>query len=180
MSKRTLKSVLIISLAFNLAVAAVVVHGLALRERACAPPAAPAAAARIPLAEHGRQLSRCLGLSGQSAARFEEVMSASNAEAKAVKREIESARGDLFRLLEQRGVEEQQLMAEVERISVLQGRLEKLLVKRLIDSRSVLRPEEDARLMNMIRCSLRTECLPAERCPHQNGFKDGSGDGSGN
>jgi hypothetical protein len=58
-------------------------------------------------------------------------------------------------------------MKEVEAIAGLQGELEKLLVKRLLDSRSVLEPDEDERLMYLIRCSMRPGCVGKENCPYR-------------
>jgi Spy/CpxP family protein refolding chaperone len=170
MSKRTLKAILVVSLAFNLAVIATVAVGYAIRE---ADTAGQAAGGKIPIDDHGKRLSKCIGLSGKQAKCFEDVMSGTSEEARGIKSELEKERDDLFHLLQDKEPDEKAIMAEVETIAALQGRLEKLLVQRLLDSRAVLSPEEDERLLYLIRCSMRPGCVGKANCPYQNG-KEGS------
>jgi len=171
MSKRTLKAILVISLAFNLAVVATVAVGYAIREADSAGQAADDV--KIPIDDHGKRLSKCIGLSGKKAKCFEDVMTGTSEEAGLIKAELEKERDDLFHLLQEKEPDEQAIMAKVEKISVHQGRLEKLLVKRLLDSREVLEPEEDEKLLYMIRCSMKPGCVGIANCPYQNG-KEGS------
>ncbi|MDD3643704.1 MAG: periplasmic heavy metal sensor, partial [Candidatus Krumholzibacteria bacterium] len=127
--------------------------------------------------DHGRHLSRCIGLSAKSAKCFEDAMAASSDEAKKVKAELDRHRERLFHLMQADRPDEERIMREVDSIAGLQGDLEKLLVKRLLDSRSVLDPDEDERLMYLIRCSMRPGCVGKEKCPYQNPEeqrKDGS------
>ena len=100
-------------------------------------------------------------------------MSGTSEEARGIKAELAKERDDLFHLLQDKEPDEQAIMAEVETIAALQGRLEKLLVQRLLDSRAVLSPEEDERLLYLIRCSMRPGCVGKANCPYQNG-KEGS------
>lgn len=167
MSRRTLKAILVVSLAFNLAVVATVAVGYAIRETDSAGQAADGA--KIPIDDHGKRLSKCIGLSGKQAKCFEDVMGSSSEEAGVIKTELEKERDDLFHLLQAREPDETAIMAKVEEISVHQGRLEKLLVQRLLDSRAVLSPEEDEKLLYLIRCSMRPGCIGKENCPYQNG-----------
>ncbi len=167
MNKRSLKAVLVVSLAFNLAVVATVAVGLAVRDSGT-----PVSGGEIPIDDHGKHLSKCIGLSGEKAKCFEDVMAGTSEEAGEIKAELEKERDDFFHLLQEIEPDERAIMAGVESISVLQGRLEKLLVKRLVDSRAVLEPEEDARLLYLIRCSMRPGCVGEENCPYQKEKED--------
>ncbi len=171
MNKRTLKAILVVSLAFNLAVVATVSVGLAVRDSGT--PGQSIGDGEIPIDDHGKHLSQCLGLSGEKAKCFEDVMAEASDKAGKIKAELERERDDLFHLLQEIEPDEQAIMAKVDSISVLQGDLEKLLVKRLVDSRAVLEPEEDARLLYLIRCSMRPGCVGEENCPYQKA-KEGS------
>ena len=171
MSKRTLKALLVVSLAFNLAVVATVAVGYAIREADSADQTADGA--KIPIDDHGKRLSKCIGLSGKQAKCFEDVMGGSSVEAGIIKAELEKERDDLFHLLQDKEPDEKAIMMKVESVSVHQGRLEKLLVQRLLDSRAVLSPEEDEKLLYLIRCSMRPGCVGKANCPYQNG-KEGS------
>ena len=161
MSKRTLKAILVVSLAFNLAVVATVAVGYAVRDSSQSD-----ARGNVPIDDHGKQLSQCLGLSGEQAKCFEDVMTETSREAGEIKAELERERDDLFHLLQEKEPDEKAIMAKVGSISVLQGQLEKLLVKRLLDSREVLEPEEDEKLLYLIRCSMRPGCIGKENCPY--------------
>ena len=171
MSKRTLKALLVVSLAFNLAVVATVAVGYAIREADSADQTADGA--KIPIDDHGKRLSKCIGLSGKQAKCFEDVMGGSSVEAGIIKAELEKERDDLFHLLQDKEPDEKAIMMKVESVSVHQGRLEKLLVQRLLASRAVLSPEEDEKLLYLIRCSMRPGCVGKANCPYQNG-KEGS------
>jgi Spy/CpxP family protein refolding chaperone len=170
MSKRALKAFLVVSLAFNLAVVATVAVGYAVRESALSDLKADR---KIPIDDHGKYLSKCIGLSDKQAKCFEEVMAGTSEEAAAIRAQLEEERDDLFHLLQAKEPDENSIMMEVDSISVLQGQLEKLLVKRLLDSRTVLSPDEDERLLYLIRCSMRPGCVGKENCPYQKG-KEGS------
>jgi Spy/CpxP family protein refolding chaperone len=171
MSKRTLKAVLVISLAFNLGVVATVAVGYVVRESASE--SRSVEDGKIPIDDHGREISKCIGLTGKQAKCFEDVMAGTNEDAAGIKAELEKERDDLFHLLQAAEPDKDAIMTKVDSISVLQGNLEKLLVKRLLDSRAVLEPEEDERLMYLIRCSMRPGCVGKTNCPYQNG-KEGS------
>ena len=165
MSKRSLKAILVVSLAFNLAVVATVAVGLASRDGNRGSSALQKDA-DIPVDDHGRHLSECLGLSGEQARCFEQVMTEKSDEAGKVKLELEKERKDLFQLLLEKEPDELAIMARVDSIAALQGDLEKLLVKRLIDSRMVLSPEEDERLLYFIRCSMSPGCIGKDKCSY--------------
>ncbi len=166
MSKRTLKAILVVSLAFNLAVVATVAVGYAIREVDVAD------GGKIPIDDHGKHLSKCIGLSGKQAKCFEDVMAGTNKEADEIKVELEKERDDLFYLLQVLEPDEQAIMTKVESIAAHQGVLEKLLVQRLLDSRKVLLPDKDAKLLYLIRCSMRPECVGKENCPYQKGKEE--------
>jgi Spy/CpxP family protein refolding chaperone len=168
MNDRILKAVLIVSLAFNLAVVATVAAGWATRDDKPAWTGGVADGERMSIDDHGRQLSKCIGLSGKSAKCFEEAMASSSGEARKVKNELDRHRQRLLHLIQAGQPDEERIMAEVGEIAGLQGDLEKLLVKRLLDSRSVLEPDEDERLMYLIRCSMRPGCVGEENCPYRN------------
>ncbi len=172
MNKRTLKAILVVSLAFNLAVVATVAVGYVVRDSGTS--GQSVGEGEIPIDDHGKRLSKCIGLTGKKAKCFEDVMAGTSEEASKIKAELEGERNDLFHLLQTKEPDEQAIMARVESISVLQGQLEKLLVKRLVDSRAVLEPEEDARLLYLIRCSMRPGCIGEENCPYSKTEKEGS------
>ena len=163
MSKRSLKAILVVSLAFNLAVVATVAVGYAIRETGST---GQTAEGNIPIDDHGRQLSDCLGLSGEQARCFEQVMAEKSDKAAKIKVELEKERSNLFHLLLEEEPDEQAIMARVDSIAGLQGDLEKVLVKRLIDSRLVLSPEEDERLLYFIRCSMSPGCIGKDKCSY--------------
>lgn len=163
MSRRTLKAILVVSLAFNLAVVATVAVGYAIRE---AGSTGQTADGKIPVDDHGRQLSECLGLSGEQARCFEQTMAEKSDRAAKIKVELEKERTTLFHLLQAKEPDEQAIMARVDSIAGLQGDLEKFLVKRLIDSRLVLSPEEDERLLYFIRCSMSPGCIGKDKCSY--------------
>jgi len=168
MNDRLLKGILIVSLAFNLAVLATVAVSWANRSGS-GDASRPGVMSEVPIDEHGRQLSRCIGLSGKRAKCFEDVMASYSDRAESLKDELSRHRDDLFHMLQDGEPDEEAIMAKVDRISVIQGLLEKLLVKRLVESRTVLEPEEDERLMYLIRCSMRPGCVGKENCPYQQG-----------
>lgn len=166
MSDRILRGALIVSLAFNLAVVATVAAGWAVRGGPPEQAASGSAGSGAPIDDHARELSRCIGLTGKSAKCFENAMTASSAEAREAKIQLERHRERLFHLMEARQPDEERIMSEVDEIAALQGELEKLLVRRLLDSRSVLSPDEDERLMYLIRCSMRPGCVGKQTCPY--------------
>ncbi|MCK4549553.1 MAG: periplasmic heavy metal sensor [Candidatus Krumholzibacteria bacterium] len=172
MSKRSLKAILVVSLAFNLAVVATVAVGLVSRDGKTGNSALKKDA-DIPIDDHGRQLSESLGLSGEQARCFEQVMAEKSDKAKKIREKLEKERQDLFHLLQEKTPDEQAIMARVDSIAGLQGDLEKFLVKRLIDSRMVLSPEEDERLLYFIRCSMSPGCIGKDKCSYTV-KKDGS------
>lgn len=166
MSKRALKAILVVSLAFNLAVVATVAVGLAFRDGNTGNSALEKGA-EIPVDDHGKHLSQCLGLSGEQEKCFEDVIAGTSDKARKIKVELEEERKDLFHLLQEKEPDEKAIMVRVESIAVLQGDLEKLLVKRLVDLRSVLEPKEDEKLLYLIRCSMSPGCVGKENCTYK-------------
>jgi len=171
MSKRTLKAILVVSLAFNLGVVATVAVGYAIREADSAGQTTDGV--KIPIDDHGKHLSKCIGLSGKKAKCFEDVMTGTSEEAGLIKAELEKDRDDLFHMLQEKEPDEKAITAKVESIAAHQCALEKLLVQRLLDSRKVLEPEEDEKLLYLIRCSMRPGCVGKANCPYHKG-KEGS------
>ena len=168
MNKKTLKAVLIVSLMFNLAVVATVAVGLILSE------SETSRAGTMPIDDHGKHLSKCIGLTGKQAKCFEDVMADASEEAKEIKADLTRERDVLFHLLQADKADREAIAASVDRISVLQGKLEMLLVMRVVDSREVLSPEEDERLLYLIRCSMKPGCVGKENCPAQKKRKEES------
>ena len=165
MSKRTLKAILVVSLAFNLAVIATVAVGLAVRDSGTS--GQSISDRETPIDDHGKQLSQCIGLSGEQAKCFEDVMAETSEEASKIKTELEKERKALFHLLQAKEPDEQAIMARVESISVLQRKADSK------ENRAVLEPEEDARLLYMIRCSMSPGCVGKEKCLYKT-KKEGS------
>ena len=94
------------------------------------------------------------------------MMAEKSDKAAKIKVELEKERSNLFHLLLEEEPDEQAIMARVDSIAGLQGDLEKVLVKRLIDSRLVLSPEEDERLLYFIRCSMSPGCIGKDKCSY--------------
>jgi uncharacterized membrane protein len=168
MSRNSLKAVLVVSLVFNLTVVATVAVGLVVHHRPVTEHAE-----EMNIQDHGRHISRCIGLSEKRAKCFEAAMAGTSDEAMKIKTELDREREVLFFLLQADQTDREALKSSVERISALQGKLEILLVMGLVDSRQVLEPDEDERLLNLIRCSMKPGCAGMDKCPAQN-RKEGS------
>ena len=165
MSRNALKVVLIISLAFNVAVAGAIVFAYAtgFRRPEVPPPGSPGE--RLMMV-HCRRIGRMLGLDDEQMRLFQEKFSIGVKDRENLRARLFKAREELFRLLSSSSPDEAAVFEKVSEISAIQGELEKLDVKRLLQMREVLRPEQRDALMEMLRCRMG----PMERCPEMRGM----------
>jgi hypothetical protein len=173
MSNKMIKSILIVSLVFNTAVIATVAVGWIVRDRTDGTRSTEGRNREIPIHEHGARLSKCIGLSGKRAECFMSAMAESVEEAGAIRGELEEARIEFYRLIHEEQPDREAILSKVEEISILQGKLEKILVERILDSRDVLDHEEEQKLLNLIRCSTRPGCMDTFHCPGYGKRKEG-------
>ena len=68
-----------------------------------------------------------------------------------LRKDLQQARGELVALIGASEPDEKAIMAKVDEISAIQGRLERKLIHRVLGASSTLRPEERKRFMRMIR-----------------------------
>jgi len=165
MSRSSMKVVLIISLAFNVAVAGAIVFAYAtgFRRPEVPPPGVPHE--RLMMA-HCRRIGRMLGLDDEQMRLFEERFAVVAKEREELRERLFKAREELFRLLSSSSPDEAAVFEKVNEISAIQGELEKLDVKRLLQMREVLKPEQRDALMEMLRCRMG----PRDRCPGMRGM----------
>ena len=151
MKRDVLTIALVVSLVFNAAVIGAFAYGFARRP---APPEycpAPGSAVPEPLASHGGRIARHIGVPRERTMRFVRVMADSSRETAGIRSALRRARGELMVLIEAGEPNEPAIMAKVDEVSRLQGDLEKRVVARLLDARTVLTHEERARFMHLIR-----------------------------
>ncbi|MCK4236695.1 MAG: periplasmic heavy metal sensor, partial [Candidatus Krumholzibacteria bacterium] len=87
----------------------------------------------------------------EKARRFEQIIEESGGETSSCRSKLREARRELMDLLDTEEPDEKAVLKKVEEISGLQGELEKLLVQRLLRSRSILDHEESKRFLRLIR-----------------------------
>ena len=146
MKRDVLKIALVVSLVFNAAVIGAFAYGFARRP---APPEDCPAPEQF--ASHGGRIARHIGVPRERTMRFVRVMADSSRETAGIRSALRSARGELIVLIEAGEPDESAIMAKVDEVSRLQGDLEKRVVARLLDARTVLTHEERARFMHLIR-----------------------------
>lgn len=151
MKSSKLKVALIISLAFNLAVVAALVVGWY----------------RKPQLDHRgkihretngeawrgrtRRLARHLQLPQDKAERLDSIGGVHSEGVTEIRTRLRQVREELFILLEQEEVLDEDIVEKVNEISELQGELEVQLVKKLLAIRSILSPEERERFLQLMK-----------------------------
>ncbi len=145
MTSRSLKFVLIISLAFNIAVFAVF-SILFFSQRVTSEESEALDGKRVCDPSRCVEFARRFGLKPGKAERFASEMSGFGEEERAIRIAIIEARGQLMDLLRETPQNEDEIMKKVDRISSLQGRMERMLVRRLLRVNSVLSESERERL----------------------------------
>jgi len=177
-SNGRLKAVLLVSVAFNIAVAGALVFAYAGgyvggdTERGVVPASTPSE--RVMLM-HCRRIGRRLGLDAEQLRLFEKRFSSFRDEDGRLREELRRSRDELFKLISAPEPDEQAILAKVREISAIQGNLEGLFVKRLLRMREVLRPEQREALMEMLRCRMGPHGpgCPRERAMWHRDFRRG-------
>ncbi|MBN1886191.1 MAG: periplasmic heavy metal sensor [Candidatus Krumholzibacteriota bacterium] len=141
MSNRLVGVLLVLSLAFNLAVAASLGWLWISRERETGD-SAPHVSAPDPCGPACRMLSRRMGLRGERAELVHRIMGQSLETTRDLRERIGADRRRLVVLLTGDEPDSAAIMQTVDDISTLQGELEKVLVERLMKVRSVLDESE--------------------------------------
>jgi Spy/CpxP family protein refolding chaperone len=169
MDRNSLKIALVLSLAFNIAVIGAFAYGFARRSASggFGPPHGD-----LPPDAFGRRCSRFarqIGIPAERAARFSRTMADTSGGMRDERANLQRARGELVELMGAAEPDEKAIMAKVDEISVIQGRLEKRLIHRALGARATLSPKERERFMRMIRirCSPPDSCVP--KCPEGEG-----------
>lgn len=93
-----------------------------------------------------RRLASRLDLPPEKARRFEEMMTTSEEETKEMREQLHGARRELFDLIWEGEPREEAILAKVDQVIALQGELERILVRRLLETRTILDPDEAMRL----------------------------------
>ena len=159
MSRDSLKIVLILSLAFNVAVAVAFAYGLARGPvpRFCGPP--PGAVPGESFGGRCSHFARQIGMPDERAVRFSRLMADSSGGMRDMRENLQKARGELVELIGAPEPDEKRIMEKVDEISAIQGQLEKRLIHRVLGVNSTLKPEERERFMR----AMRLRCGPFDR-----------------
>lgn len=165
------KALLILSLVFNLAVLATIayhwttmprVKGLHVKR--------PDREATI--GRRCRRLASRIDLPPEKSERFEEIMTASEEESRTIRKRLHEARGELIELMWEDAPREEAIFEKVDEVVALQGELERILVRRLLEARSILDPDEAMRLHKHMERRMGALMHPEhhpKRLPHKDG-----------
>ena len=165
------KALLILSLVFNVAVLATItyhwtsvsrVKGLRVHR--------PDREATI--GRRCRRLASRIDLPPEKSERFEEIMTASEEETRATRDRLHEARGELIELMWEGEPREEAIFEKIDEVVVLQGELERILVRRLLEARSILDPDEAMRLHKHMERRMGALLHPEQhprRLPHKDG-----------
>ncbi|MCK4537791.1 MAG: hypothetical protein KAV42_03230 [Candidatus Krumholzibacteria bacterium] len=160
MSSWKLKAALIISLSFNVAVLSTIAvlwrHHSASGKTAETRHCNPEETCRI----RSQYLARGIGLCDSKTVHVELEMLKSYTFEEEVRKNIDRERNGLLMLFHEASPDTLEIMKRVERISALQGDLEKAIVRKLIRSHSILDSEERQRFMVFIGCDPSHGCAP--------------------
>ncbi|MBU8923247.1 MAG: hypothetical protein KOO63_15615 [Bacteroidales bacterium] len=152
MSSWKLKATLIISLAFNVAVLGTITvlwrYHSARNRTADKIHCDSKETCRI----RSQYLAKGIGLCDSKTVHVELEMLKSYTFEEEVRNSIDQERNELLILFSEASPDTLEIMKRVERISALQGDLEKAIVRKLIRSHSILDPEERQRFMKFIGC----------------------------
>ncbi len=139
------KALLILSLIFNVAVLSTVVfHWTSTSRTKDLHYRRPSREASI--GHRCRRLANRLDLPPEKAEQFEEIMTSSEEETRVARERLHVTRGELLALMWDSEPREEAIFEKVDEIVALQGELERILVRRLLETRSILDPDEAMRL----------------------------------
>ncbi len=165
------KALLILSLVFNVAVLSTVIyHWSATSKTRDLHHRRPSRDTSI--GHRCRSLANRLDLPPEKAERFEEIMTASEEETRAVRERLRTARSELLELMWESEPREEAIFEKVDEIVALQGELEQILVRRLLETRSILDPDEAMRLHKHMERRMSDIMHPQTR-PHRVPRRDG-------
>jgi len=85
-----------------------------------------------------RRLANRIDLPREKSDRFEKIMTGSEEETRAIRERLHETRGELLGLMWESEPREEAVIAKVDEVVALQGELERLLVRRLLEARSIL------------------------------------------
>lgn len=105
------------------------------------------------------RFARQIGIPHERAVRFSRLMADSSGGTRELRVSLQKARGELADLMGAPKIDENAIMAKVDEIAAIQGRLEKSLITRLLSVSSALEPGERERFMREIRF----RCMPLDR-----------------
>jgi hypothetical protein len=151
MSRDNLKIALVLSLVFNVAVLGAFAYGLVrgIGSERFGP--TPGCGPGDPFGGPCNRLARQIGMPRDRALRFSRIMADSTEGMRDLRKDLQKARGELVALIGASEPDEKAIMAKVDEISAIQGRLERRLIHRVLGVSSTLGPEERERFMRVIR-----------------------------
>lgn len=152
MNSWKIKAVLIVSLAFNLAVLGMVVTAWSLHRPDREETVGQAASHEEFFRERSRCIAEGIGLCEKKTMALEREMVRSCGEEDKVKLELYEARAELLDLLHEARPDSGAVIRKLESISVLQSELERMLVVKIMRSQAVLDPVEKVRFLKLIGC----------------------------
>ena len=156
------KALLILSLVFNVAVLATITfHWTSMsriKDRHIRRPDREAT-----IGHRCRNLASRIDLPPEKSERFEEIMTASEEETRATRERLHEARRELIELMWESEPREEAVFEKVDEVVALQGELERILVRRLLDARSILDPDEAMRLHKHMERRMGTLMHPETR-----------------
>ncbi|MBN1164133.1 MAG: periplasmic heavy metal sensor [Candidatus Krumholzibacteriota bacterium] len=164
MNNRILKTALIISLAFNLAVFGTLAWGWAFHARTDKVTTGRDRYSPESYRKHCAGLSKHLGLSREKAKQLEEAVLVNCPRENEIRTKLVAARAEFLDLLRVDKPDEGLIMGKVEEISSLRGELEKLAVQRLRSSCSILDSDENGKLLELIHCRMKSESCENVKC----------------
>ncbi len=166
-----LKAILVISLAFNLAVLSALAFAWVRHSRFDEPLLHhPGELDRI---DHRcRRLANRISLPEEKAEHLERIMVGEMDEHRDVQDRLQEARGELFEMIWAAEPDEEAVMGKVEEVALLQGELEKLFINRLLKARSILDPEEEKRFHEHMRRRM-DRLFGNKKRPHRPPRRDG-------
>jgi Spy/CpxP family protein refolding chaperone len=165
------KALLILSLIFNMAViATIVLQWSSLSRMKDLHTRRPDREASI--GRRCRRLASRLDLPREKSDRFEEIMTGSEDETQAIRERLHETRRELIELMWEDEPREEAVFAKVDEVVALQGELERILVRRLLEARSILDPDEAMRLHRHMERGM-GDIMHPERHPRRVPHKDG-------
>ena len=169
MSKRMLKILLILSLAFNLAVIAALVYAYTSGRRQSLTEYSPSSSNESIVRRRCQRIAKALGLSGDHMALFEKRFMEFSSKREELRKMLMEERDELAEMLSAPESDMASIEKKIDRISQIQAELEKLDVRRLLQLKEVLTPEQKNAFMQMLRCRMgqRENCPRMRRMWHR-------------